>query len=131
MKLLSFILVAIIATNTFPSISRANSDRVLVCGDIAKNSVILKFIQDGSGNLSGKLIPRKGYSEGTSFDVQCKPRQDTIENSYSCGAFTSTDSGYSIKLYSRNSSSLFASVTPWTMTGEGKVEELGQCTFYN
>ncbi len=105
---------------TTSSVEASNS-KALVCGTKAKNGMVVKFDRQ---NMKATLTT----AQGDSYESHtCGQEEGAIEASYACSFFSSTDSGYSVRIASIGSAALYGSVTPWTMTGEGKAISLGEC----
>ncbi|MCX6125320.1 MAG: hypothetical protein NTV34_11335 [Proteobacteria bacterium] len=118
----TLVLTACGAINANTSSIAASNSKLIECGEKAKNSVTIKFNRD---KMTATLTTMEGQ---TYASHACESVPGAIEESYFCGFFSSTDSGYDVRIGSIGSSTLFGSVKTWTMVGESEAESLGQCT---
>jgi hypothetical protein len=68
-----------------------------------------------------RLFVPSGETSGERYTGECRSDEGAIEMALTCNVMTSTDSGYSVRLYSIGGPSLTASITPWSMLGKGET----------
>ena len=91
----------------------------LVCRQDAQDNVYVAFFSNvGQKEMDVKLYVPVGETDGNLYEATCVSDQGAIEAAYTCEVFTSSDSGYSVKLFSIGSSDLYGSVKEWNMAGE-------------
>lgn len=103
------------------SVLSAFAGQKVVCVD--------KRFQDATFSASFELKDPKssvdlfipdGETSGVTVSGECQRDAGAIEMAMTCNVMTSTDSGYEVRLFSIGGSSLYASVTPWSMAGKGE-----------
>lgn len=100
--------------------------RTITCRPKGKvqDSVTLARFTPARNGMTVRLFVPAGETAGNWVNGNCKWDTGAIETSYSCNIFTSTDSGYNVRLFSIGGSQLYASVQSWTMGGNGALQSL-------
>ncbi len=112
----------LVLTATIVSISaRANSDVVCVDRDLQDATFAATFQNLGTSDAKVELSVPTDESSVETYSGQCSSDEGAIELAVTCQIMTSTDSGYQVRLFSTGGSSLTASVTPWSMVGDGNT----------
>jgi len=105
-------------------VSQVSFAKTITCRrHVQDSSTIVRFVNVGKA-MTVRLFVPAGETAGNWVTGKCKWDTGAIETSYSCGIFTSTDSGYNVRLFSIGGAQLYASVQSWTMTGNGPLQQL-------
>ncbi len=105
-------------------VSQASFAKTITCRrNVQDSSTIVRFVNVGKATAVRLFVPA-GETAGNWVEGRCKWDAGAIETSYTCNLFTSTDSGYNVRLFSIGGADLFASVQSWTMTGNGPLLQL-------
>jgi hypothetical protein len=107
-------------TTNNSSVSNAKS-KIIVCGEKAKGSTVIKFDRD-------KMTATLSTIDGGFYNSRkCEQVRVSIKQSYICNFFSSTDSGDTVSIAPGDGAELFGTITSWTMTGDSDPVKLGKC----
>lgn len=105
-------------------VSQVSFAKTITCRrHVQDSSTIVRFVNVGKA-MTARLFVPAGETAGNWVTGRCKSDTGAIETSYTCNLFTSTDSGYNVRLFSIGGSQLYASVQSWSRRGKGPLQQL-------
>ena len=116
MKKLKLMMIAVVS---FSALSAFGDTNVTCVDRTLQDSVFSTTFKLSASNSKVDLFVPSGETSGDIYSAECHGDKDAIELAITCNVMTSTDSGYEVRLYSIGGPTLHASVTPWSMAGNG------------
>jgi len=105
-------------------VSQISIAKTITCRHhVQDSSTIVRFDAVGD-DVEVKLLVPAGETAGNWMTGRCKFDARTDVTSFTCNLFTSSDSGYDIRLYSYDYANLHATVQRWTRSGKGPLQRL-------
>ncbi len=97
------------------------ADETILCVDreIQDSTFSANFILKQTSSTVDLFIP-DGETSGKTVSGECRRDEGAIELAITCNVMTSANFGFKVKLFSIGGTALHATVTPWSMTGDGQ-----------